>query len=341
MTAVSKRYIQTHVLNWLTNELGIGPAIGNVFYMAQAGTAMESMLLANGVPDSMIYHTLATAYAVTTAAQNDVVLITPGLYTETTMTTWANSCTHLIGLGGSNQRCVRQGGGDYSVAIRNTATTGLDAILYVTGHNCQFMGFDMQNDYNSDTNRTDLKIGGRNLYFKNCCFRGGDSANQINHDDAGLSVLFADVAGAGNGCRFDRCHFGNSSNDTKTAGFVMMFEGTHANTTGYFIEFDKCVFEMRCETGTSTAVGLVNFNAVGGTDRYTWFKDCLFYNFWQNHGGSLAYVMVQESGYTHDIILDNCVAHGFTAWANNNAHIFAPETLSTGHMGQTVAVHTS
>lgn len=336
--------VPAYFMGWLTQELGLGMGIGNVFYMAQAGTSMETMLKSNGVPDAAIYHTLATAYAATTGSQNDVVVVTPGLYTETAMTTWSNSMTHLVGLGGPNQHHIRQGGTDTgAVAIRNTATTGLDAILYVTGHHCQVHNIDMQNHYNASTNRADFKVGGRNIFVKNCSFRGGDEANQLNHDDAGTPVIFANVSGAGMSAIFRDCHFGNSSNDTTTAGFLMIFEGSAGNVTAYFTEFYNCIFDQRTETVTS-AVAPIWLSGGGGngpTQRYNYFKDCLFYHFDGTGAGNSPYVIVDDNGYNHANIMANCTAVGYTAWTNHATYTYAPENLSTTHMGLAVLQATS
>jgi hypothetical protein len=87
MVLIKKRNFRPYILNWLIPKLGVGTSIGHIFYMAEAGTAIEQNLLDNGIPDSEIYHTLAAAEDATTTRRNDVVLVSNGNYAETTLTT--------------------------------------------------------------------------------------------------------------------------------------------------------------------------------------------------------------------------------------------------------------
>jgi len=313
MTAVSKRYIQPHVLNWLSNTLGLGDSIGNIFYMAEAGSAMEAGLLANGVPDSLIYHTLATAYAATTTRQNDVILVTTGTYECSTLTTWAHSNTHLVGLGGP-QVAVPVGvtNPTYYQGLTNSSAGGgaIAQVLYVTGEYSQFHGLNIQNLKNSASCLGAVKVAGEGNYFKNCNFVGGTAATPAVTDKS-CSLEIGDDAGCS---RFDDCVIGSPHGTARTAahnGALYLSGIARRSPRGWF---NRCSFYVR--VGASTVSAIRN----DGSDRAWVFNDCFFEGFSDNYL-TAATEVIHENAFatTHCFFLRKCSAVGFTYWCVNQS----------------------
>ena len=292
-------------------------------------------LVESGVDRNDIVSTLAAAYAKLTDDRGDTVLIYPGLYTVAATLAWDKDNTRIIGVGSPNQRNGRTAGTDPGIVAIRCSTSGVDNILNVTGDFVQIHGIDTMNTYTSNDNRCDLLVSGRNIFVSNCCFRGGNGANQLNHADGGVPVIFASgTSGAGHAARFVNCHLGNSSNDARTVGpGAVLFETGTTGFEGYFIEFIDCVFEMRCETTGSANPKLIHLAGNYCIDRYLLFKNCLFYNFWINHVGKMDYAIVDADGATHDIVIKNCTAIGIDFWSNVATHTWVDNACTTSGQG--------
>jgi len=112
---IKKRNLDPSLVNWIMNQTGIGPGIGEIFFVAPESSATSqyrTQLQSMGVErDNVIYTEPATAIAKTTDYRNDVVLIYPGAYT----TGIADDLTaiHLLGLGAT----------PYNVSIASTTAS--------------------------------------------------------------------------------------------------------------------------------------------------------------------------------------------------------------------------
>lgn len=319
----------------------LGPGCGDVYYTvaAKASTDLYYMkLVEHGVDEDHIFTTLADAYAATTAAQNDVVAMLPGLYTVTASLAWAKSATHLVGLGGPNQRYGRSAGTDAGMVALRCTTSAVDSILNVTGHYVHISGIDTCNNYSGNDNRCDIMIAGRNTYISNCAFRGGNGADQLNHLDAGVAMIIdPSTLGGGNGLKVVNTHFGNSSNTARSVGASWIYVLTSGGVLGgYFQEFENCRFETRIETASSATAGIMLASGPG-IARSMLFKDCFFYNFWINHAGHAYYVVVDATVDTHDIVFMNCAQQNFFAWSNSAAYCFTNSPIANTDGGECLA----
>lgn len=313
--ALEKRWLQPYVMNWLISHLGLGMAVGNIFYVATDGGTWETLLENNGVPDSKIYHKVSTALAVCTTNQNDVVLVTPGAHVETAEVDWSLSSTHLVGLGRP------PGFSDYTMAGCHmySTTTSVANALHVTGNNCQFINVGITNAGNNAACLYGLKLAGYGNTFRGCSMMGIMAANQIS-TAAAASVLIASLS---SDYLFEDCVIGQNcwgARTTANQGQVY-YGGTTESGLGAGNGpqnglWRRCTFLSQ---GTTTTVPMI-YTAPGGTeamDRYHMFEDCLFANY---SGSDAAISAVFSDGCLtwHNIILRRCTAVGYDEWQKND-----------------------
>lgn len=310
---IKKRDLRPYVLNWLTVKLELGDSIGEIFYMAEDGTAIYQNLLDNGVPDDRIYHTLASAYAATTTRQNDVILVTTGSYEAGGVTSWAHSNTHLVGLSGPNVAVpVGVTNPSYYQNVVNSAASGgaYASVMDVTGEYCQFHGINFQNLYNSASCLKAVSVAGEGNYFKNCNFVGGSAATPAATDKS-CSLEIGDDAGCS---RFDDCSIGTPHGTARSSAHngALYFSGiARRSPRGYF---NRCNFHVR--VGATTVSAIRN----DGCDRSWVFTDCFFEGFSDNYATACAEA-IHENAFatTHCFFLRRCSAVGFTTWCVNQS----------------------
>jgi len=303
---LKRRNFQPYVLNWLIPKLDVGTAIGKIFYMAEAGTAMEQKLKDNGIPDSEIYHTLTSAYAATTTGQNDVILIAPGLYVETASVAANHSNTHIVGLGGPNTN------NDYTMAGTHiyTVTTSVASTINVTGNHCQFHNFGVSNAGALAANLAAVANDGYNNFFKSVTMQGIMTSQQIAVATTASLIMEANAHNS----LFDDCVIGqNQWGERTAAGGHLLFSGATmgiANNT-----FRNCLFL----SGSSTpGVGMIHFDNVNNVDRMQLFDNCHFDNFSPDYAvlcTSIVTKTVQVLS-SANIGFRNCSSNGYTSFCS-------------------------
>ncbi len=126
------------------------------------------------------------------------------------------------------------------------------------------------------------------------------------------------------------CYVGSPGNGIRTDGpGAMYFDGGARTTFG--AELIGCTLAMRCETTGSAAVSLVELEQ-SSNDRYLMFKDCHFYNFWENLGGKLDYAVVDAETGTHQILFWDCMFTGID-WLTNAVTYGFSNNQATGNDG--------
>jgi len=331
---------ETHSIGVLTVDKIIGPGapgemgIGQKWYVdAENGSNGNS-----GKTAGTALATIAAGYATMTGDQNDTLFALPGAYAPIASLAWDKNQTHLIGVGGPNQRYCPTTLTDGAIQVKCT-TTSIDNIFDVTGDYCRFEGFQTMNTYSAAANRCDFLITGKNTYFYRMRLRGGNGANQLNHADGGVPIIFAGAAGAGNGFLAEYSAFGSAGNNARTVGAgAVLFEG--GAICAFSPTFRHCTFEMRCETGSSSNPKLIHLAQNNAVDRLLLFDKCDFYNFYINLGGLASYVIVDGCGTTHLIGLKNCFMYGFTYWSDVAKYCFSNLPAGNGYGGKAVVITT-
>jgi len=306
--------------------LGIG--CGNVYYTATTKTSSNlyyAKLIENGVEDSKIFTTLATAYAATTGDQNDVIVATPGTYTETASIAWAKNNTHLIGTAGPLSR-----GGMGTGVCFNCATVAIESVVDVQGSNCQFYDIQLRNVAANAGNLCALKVSdGVNFYAQGCHFNGQGAATQVATAGACALWLYTDSGGKPWGATFKDCKIGDAGEIVRTAGPIIYFSGGAAGTAKY-VSFIDCVIEGWSETAATPAV---EFNENYCIDRYVLFKNSVFYNYYVNNAANLTQVFDNDCGTTFKVLLKNTSQTGWAAWNSDGLQYIYTDVAAAGATG--------
>jgi len=337
---------ERYLRNQLAQVLRI-PMVGQVHFAAPAGSATslydEWLRRDMDVPAALMHtgnSAIDEAYDNCEAYRNDVVLIAPGDYVRTASKTLSKSSTHLVSLGGPNQRHCPTTLTPGAVRVY-CATTSIDNIFNITGDYVQIHGIQTMNTYSHNSNRCDWLISGKNIYMRHIRPRGGNGANQLNHADGGVPIIVASgTAGAGNGFTVEDSFIGSAGNNARSVGVgAVLFEG--GAVAGFAPVFRRCTFEMRCETTGSANPKLIHLADNYAVDRYLLFDDCFFYNFWENLAGKPDYCIVDACATTHAIVLKNCSQFGFDAWCDVATYCFTTSPIANTDGGEALAVATS
>ncbi len=296
-------------------------------------------LTENGISDGDIYTTIPAAHTAMTDAHNDVLFVMPGVHSETAVVSLTKDKISLVGVGGP----VSFNGSTGTNRIR-VATAGAASLFNISGHYTSFYNLHTTSGANSTSTLGDIVISGgaQNFYAQDCALAGGGNSTQTGNALAGCPVIFdGDETCSGHYAKFVNCRIGSSGNSTRTtgAGAVRYNAGGSVQHT----EFENCVFAMRSETSGSTHPKLIHLAGNFAVDRYIWFKNCMFYNFVENHSVTMDYAIHNECGTTHDIILQDCSLIGVDAWSDTVSSVkgvWTNKANAASDGGKAIAVDT-
>ena len=312
---IKKRNLDPSLVNWIMNETGLGPGIGEIHYVAAATSAYHDRLHNEmNVPAENIHTTIAAGEEALVTDRNDVLCVFPGAHNQTASITWDKNNTHMIGLGGSNV------GGDYSEpnVVIYTATAAVAEVLNITGHNCIFKGIDFENAGANSGNLCAVKLNGYGNTFKNCGIKGTmvtaqcavAAAGSLYIHDAGMYPVFED-------CQIGQDVWGDRA--TALSG-VICFTSTSAQPNGGM--FRRCRIMSR-SSATATA-GLVRLAATNCIGRDWLFDDCVFSNWDDGTSNVLNQAFCQAAGVTAQnfaVHLHNCSLFGVDEWQDDDSQV--------------------
>ena len=306
---INKRNFKNFLVPWLGNTLGIGPNIGEVFFVAESGSTWEDNLLSYGVHSSEIATGLVAGEDLLTAGQNDVLCVCPGTYTETAETDWDKRYTHMVGLGGPNIR----GYDTYGTQFYTTTAT-VARIVDLTGARCQFHNVSFANNGTGAAALSSFVVNAYGTRLKNCQFIGMMASTQC--DTAKANSL--DIADNASYLDAENCQIGTSEwalqgADTNAPLYFSGVSGTMP-TNG---RFTNCKFATYQAATTRAMILTAGQNSVG---RDWVFEGCEFYAFAVNHATVMAEVLVNTGGVpsTHDIVFKNCTAINCTGFRTDS-----------------------
>jgi len=315
-----KRELKERMLAWLAAKLGVGPSLGDVYYLATADGAMEANLLEMGVKSSDIFHSLYTAEDAMTSGQNDVLCVTYGTYTETAETDWDKSSTHIVGLGGPQQSGFDVG------TILTTATGTVGAVIHNTGTRNQFHDITVTNSGAAATALTAFNNAGPGTRMIGCQIAGMLGATACD------TALASSLQMSANGYYF---HCEDTIIGT-TDGQVI---GADTAAPLYFVAsamvsdnyFKNCLIQGRIAAVTRVLLYIGEL----GCDRQLVFDGCTFYSFSVDHGTTMTQAISDANTSTHDIIIKNCAGIGMTDWTTNANMTYSssPDAGTAGGIG--------
>lgn len=324
MSFIAKRGrgLDPATLAWIMSTLQLGPGLGDIHLVAKPTSAYYSWLTDDlKVPASMLHTTVTDAYEAATASRNDVICVYPGAYDEGSSIDWTKHHTHLIGLGGPNNRA------DYSEnnVVVYTDTAAVDYTVHLTGRHCQFHNIGINNAGANAGNYGPLYVDGYNNFFKNVGLIGNLTSQQLADNDCASLHIGTNA----HNCKWINCDIGEDCWGAKTSGAQVSFIGSNPNGG----LFKSCFFRIQTTTA-AVAMITVEKGAAGTTHigRGWVFDDCVFSNWGGDSHTTVNEVFDLDSASGHQttkqLLIRNCSAIGFDEWTDNDAHVLVYGTMA-------------
>ena len=309
---IKKRNLDPSLVQWIMTQTGLGPGVGEVFYVAPAASATsqyKTQLESMGV--NVVHALPSTAETYMTAYRNDVMLVAPGAYAETAEIAWDKANSHIIGLAGPHQ------GSDYSefgVSIYSV-TTDVAEVVDCTGHHSQFHNVNFTNAGNNAACLAAFNLDTYNCVFKGCAFHGVMTAGQ--DDVVAAAALYIDQAGFYP--YFEDCQIGQNEWDARegaNSGVLRYVSGGSAGAPSNGV-FRRCRFLSRSDTATVAMVAVPSVDFIG---RAWLFDNCFFHNLstTQTNLNQAFYVNTSSSDNIPSVNLHHCMASGIDEWQNGD-----------------------
>lgn len=276
----------------------VGPIGNGSVYYLNPGNGSDDY---DGKTPRRAFKTMAVAYAALTANQNDVLVYIQDNTSLSIVDTldWAKDYTHFVGV------CPPTKVAQRARIFNSGNTTASTPLLKVSANGCFFSNFYVFQGSAVATVGCVEVTGGRN-YFENVHFAGmGHATNAGGANAYSLKLNGADE------CTFKNCTIGIDTIKRTADNKPLWIDGGSVRN-----RFEDCDFFSYAETNTYAMVKINDANAL---DRSMIFKNCLFYNFWENHGGTLLECFdVPANVQTHDIILQDCMLAGIAEWEDDD-----------------------
>jgi hypothetical protein len=322
-----KRELKERMLAWIAAKLGVGPALGNIYYVVDADSLYEANLLGMGIKSSEIVHSLIDGEDLLTTGQNDVLCVAgSSIITETESCTWDKSYTHMVGLGGPQKASPDVGTGF------TTATATVAAIVNNTGTGNQFHDVTLTNAGAAAACLTAFKNAGPGTFLKGCQIIGMMGATACD------TTLASSLEIAASGYYFEAqdCVFGTSDYQAQGSdtNAVVLFSNTTGGSAPSDGIFKRCSFKTQIAASTRCMIYL----ATAGMDRDWVFDNCIFYAYATNHAVVMDQVVGGTLASTHDLVFKHCAGINITAWkTDTDACTWTVGPDSTAKGGVTIA----
>jgi len=326
---IKKRNLDNSLIQWIMTTTGLGPGIGKIKHVAPAETQYRTQAQEMGVPDSDLFTAVEDAYAAMVANRNDVCLMYPGNYwpdqVDAAPMTWAKARAHLLGLHNHSMTVNFESNGvDNVFVFKSTANANI------------FQNFACKQWGENVACISCVEEAGGYNHWKNVYMMGA-----IRSEIAALTTASSLHCSGGGGKhnKFIGCKIGHTggSKMTGVSGVIRVTETGSLATS----KFTGC--EILSISQNANPCGML-FVEAAASDRLVLLKDCVFYNFNENHGAtqpSYAIRHVAGSPTTHDVLLKDCARLGYGAWCNNNTFVFATGPKGATDGGEAVAADTS
>lgn len=279
----------------LKDFLNYPSIVGNVYYVdpANGNDGQDGLSFDNA------FKTLPTAYAATTANQNDIVFLVgnaSSISLSATLT-WAKNYTHLIGIAAPTGVATR------ARIFQASTATGLSPLLNITATGCIFSNFYIFQGVDDATSLINVQVTGGRNYFDSVHFAGGGHATNAVDGCASLKLDAAEE------CRFVNCTFGVDTISAATGVTSVLFD-----SEAHRIKFEECYFTLYAGNAGATFIEVADST---GFDRYNVFRDCLFTNT-SSTAMTSAFAIPAGVGAPRTFYLFNSILHGATDWESND-----------------------
>jgi hypothetical protein len=300
---IKKRNLDPSLVSWVMHTTGLGPGVGNIFYVAKTASPFYQKLIDDGnIAEANVFSSVQKAHDHCTDSQNDVVLVLPGAFAETASIAWDKDFTHMIGLGGPRSWNDYT---EYGVSV-GTTTANVAEAVNVTGRYCQFRGINFYNNAADADNLSAFLLNKYGCTIEGCSFDGAFNTTQCV---AAAAACY--IGSSGSQAMFRDCRFGNSdwfTRDSANSGQL-----AYIGTNTYSTQFEKCLFTVSSETAD---VALVRQAVANSVQKHHTFIDSFFVNQSVNWANTLNYI--PNSPVTAQWMIVNCISTGFTEWQSND-----------------------
>ena len=332
---IKKRNLDPSLVQWIMSVTGLGPGIGELFWVAPAASStsqFRTQLQRWGVEQShKIYTSPVTAEAAMEAYRNDVMLIMPGRYnTDDDEFTWSNQSAHMIGLG-QPIRAYYGSGGD--VTIRNLASTSAAYAMLVTGSYCQFHNVHFNTFGENAAFVSGVKDQGRSNHYHSCLIGNHSRTEQATAAAAACLWIDTSVTAAGHGLLLKDCFIGHSGSATRTSSnTLLLFGATGAVSAGCDVTLQNTLFNSRSKVAGCSAIKFAASNTV---DRMFLIDGCTFYNFYDANDitSTLTEVISDNCGTTHKIVVRDSHQTGWASWESGRSTVYLTQAAAAGGSG--------
>jgi hypothetical protein len=307
---IKKRNLAPDLVNWIQTQSGLGPGVGDVFFLCPADSStiqFKKWLMTQGVDETHYDTSIDTLYARMANGRNDVLVVFPGSHAPGAAFTWSKSYTHMIGactpiITGQRSRIVSSG-------------NAMSPLFTLSGSGCIVKNIMFSNDgAHATTAAICLTVSGDRNYFENVTMRH-TSATAIVDNSLRELVL----SGSNGENYFYKCTIGYDSNDAVAGDFVIIdYQGTGASHD----TFDQCII-----LGYGSQDGLFVKQAANATTGWTLFRNCDFIN---NILGSMdaltqGFSIAGGNGY---LFLRNCNVHGAGAFETSDSGLLYGDNVN-------------
>jgi hypothetical protein len=298
----------------LAGVLGL-PSVGNIYYV-DPGKSVSG----GGTSQEDAFKTVAEAYAVMVADNDDVCVIAPssstGRTSEAASIVWAKRRTHIVGNGP-----LRKGWNRAGISFASTATT---PSFKVTATNCSFSNFMI---YQPEDINVLVEISAAYSTWNYVHFAGIANTTTGN-DTAGRCVVVNDV----DDTQFNNCMFGIDTVLNSAANALVEQVG---NTACARTQYNNCIFSTVTD---DAGVRWVLFTGAYSAEVYTLFSNCMFLN---TRGGTTTMTvgMTDPASVNGRIIMDNCWWLGCTDLCSTVANVYINNPVVDTQDGGVLIVH--
>lgn len=284
----------------IAGMLGL-PSVGEIFYVDPSVTTSGS-----GKTRQEALKTVAEAYALLTADQDDVVVIcgssSTGRTSESAAINWAKRRTHIVG-NGPLRKINPRNGISFGASVVSPCFT-------VSATNCSFTNISIAqfNDVN-----VLVEITADYNTFDHVHFQG--IANDTTGDDTAARCVL--ITGAGE-LIFKSCTIGLDTVARSVANASLEVTGSCARN-----QFIDCDFPIWADNSGALIVIATTGNC---TERFLKFDHCMFFNP-ATIGGATNITKIMDTGAGNGVILlDACGMIGATDWCDTFTTVYSINT---------------
>jgi hypothetical protein len=301
---IRKRNLDASLSNWIMGQTGLGPGVGDIFFLVPATGAtaqFKNWVQGQGIDEGHYSSSLTAIEDKMVNGRNDVLIVLPGSHALTAALNWDKSYTHILGSGPPVQINQR------SRLVGSLATVTPLFTLSADGCIIKNVMIDQQGSH-ATTAAVCGKITGARNYLENVTFRHIGALGVV--DNSWRPLVINSSNGENN---FVRCTIGNDTVDGVTAAnYTMEFNGAVQTARNIF---EDCIFfgngsANSCFILATTVSALASFQI---------FKRCLFLN---NDMGDLD-AMTQGFNLHADngglFIFQDCLVYGAATLETTNS----------------------